>query len=1139
MDQPGVAPTSDLAKPSLPRSFGSYELLEEVARGGMGIVYRARPTDLNRLVAVKVLTAGPFAAPELIKRFRTEADVLAKLDHPNIVPIHEVGECEGQAFFSMKFVAGGSLAQRVANAPSPFSNRDAARLVVKLARAVHYAHQHGILHRDIKPGNVLVDSNGEPHLTDFGLARLVEQDSTLTRTMAMLGTPSYMSPEQARGESKQLTTATDVYGLGAVLYELLAGRPPFVGGTTMETVRHVLDQEPARPSSIQPGADRDLETICLKCLEKEASRRYGSAEALAEDLERWLQHEPILARPVSGAERVVKWMSRNPVVTFFAAITILVIATSVIMLARANVRIRKAQATESTLRGLAEHKAEESRQQLVRLNVRTGNGLMEDGDYFRALLWFTEALRLENGVSDREDVHRRRLGAVLRQAPELAQVWFHGGIVQNVGFNPGGDRVFSTGSTRDVHIWDVAKPTPAVPALQHDHEATETKFSPDGKRILTLDSHGMARLWDAATGAHLKPADPALERSRFSTIDFSPDGRWMALAGARGVQLFDADGGAPGPLLASANGAAICRFAPSGRLLGAAQKREVRLWTEASDQWSQKTLKHPSDVWGIAFSPDQKRVATRTQRQLFVWDSATGEMLRSIDSAGTPFDCEFSRDGRWLVLASWAPNVRLFGTEDLHERSWSVRHRTGVACSRFANDSKWLATCSWDFTARVWKPGTGEAASPLLTHGGYVLALDFSPDSSRLVTAGQDQTVRLWDLRANNGALLEVRHERAVKSVQFSPDGERLFTWSRDRRACLWDAHTGRLLVSTPRHGQEIAAGALGPDGTTMVTACADGVRLWDAQTGEQIGATLGGNKNLDWVSYSPDGRRISSASSAGNVFIWNVADQRLVAEMSSQKGLLHLRFSVDGRRVLTAGTDGTARVWDVASGQPIGQPMKHDGTVADVNFSPDGRRVVTACTDRSQGSRAAQMWDATTGERIGPEMPHQDGVVGASFSPDGKFIATGGEDRMAIVWDAATGRRLTPGMLHPSYAAKVEFSPDGQLLLTLGDTGSGGGFARVWEAATGEPVTPPLLHSGNVTHAAWSPDGKRIALAAEDGTASIWDVSGAAGSVDLLRQHAEILSAHRLEPGHGLLPLTAKEMQARWAAVKTGSLRY
>ena len=274
--------------------LGDYELLEEVGRGGQGVVFRARQKSLNRIVALKVIGLGQWATKAHLKRFRLEAEAAASLDHPCIVPIYEVGERDGQCYFSMKFVEGGQLDEVVKDAP--MSIRQAVELIAKVARTVHYAHEHGILHRDIKPGNILLDEKGEPHLTDFGLARLVESESTITRTLEVLGTPSYMAPEQAAGNNAELTNATDVYGLGAVLYQLLTGHPPFAGGTTYETIKLLLETEPRLPRLWNAKVDRDISTICLKCLEKDPQRRYSSALALAEDLERWLRHEPIQAR---------------------------------------------------------------------------------------------------------------------------------------------------------------------------------------------------------------------------------------------------------------------------------------------------------------------------------------------------------------------------------------------------------------------------------------------------------------------------------------------------------------------------------------------------------------------------------------------------------------------------------------------------------------------------------------------------------------------------------------------------------------------------------------------------------------------------------------------------------------------------
>src|SRR5436305_4760068 len=324
LDEPGA----DAARP-LPRvkqksdraktfgDFGDYELLDVIGRGGQGVVYHARQKSLNRIVALKVIGLGHWATEAHLKRFRLEAEAAAKLEHPGIVPIHEVGERDGSCYFSMKFVEGRQLDEVVKQ--TPMSIRQAAELIAKVARTVHYAHEHGILHRDIKPGNILLDQKGEPHLTDFGLARLVESESTVTRTLEVLGTPSYMAPEQAVGNNAAISSVTDVYGLGAVFYQLLTGQPPFAGGTTYETIKLLLDTEPRQPRLLNPKIDRDLSTICLKCLEKHPERRYSSALALAEDLECWLKHEPIQARRTGLFARGKKWVQRNPSSALLAA----------------------------------------------------------------------------------------------------------------------------------------------------------------------------------------------------------------------------------------------------------------------------------------------------------------------------------------------------------------------------------------------------------------------------------------------------------------------------------------------------------------------------------------------------------------------------------------------------------------------------------------------------------------------------------------------------------------------------------------------------------------------------------------------------------------------------------------------------
>ncbi|CAN5912878.1 hypothetical protein BH23PLA1_BH23PLA1_38080 [soil metagenome] len=479
----GLDPTAGQDGPlGMVRYFGDYELLREIARGGMGVVFEARQVSLGRPVAMKMILSRQFADRADIERFRVEAQAAAHLDHPHIVPIFEVGEHQGLHYYSMRLIRGGNLAGQLPRFVA--DPRAAARLMATVAQAVHYAYQRGVLHRDLKPANILVDEHGEPHLTDFGLAKRSGGDAELTRSGDMLGTPAYMAPEQAAGRRGAVTTASDVYGLGAVLYAALKGRPPFRGETVLEVLEQVRGREPEPQRRLNPRVDRDLDTICLTCLHKDPQRRYRSAEVVAEDLRRWLAHEPIWARQVGHAERLWLWARRRPALAMACGLAVValvgVIALSIGLAVQQSLAAdrlrREQQQTTAALR--------ESRRLSATLALDRGQGLCEQENADRGLLWLARGLE----VAPAEDAEllrtlRTELGAWGRRIHPLRARLNHGGRVEDVAYSPDGNTIL-TGGSGGARLWDAATGRPIGEPLRTPY-VTGVAFSPDGRTFRT------------------------------------------------------------------------------------------------------------------------------------------------------------------------------------------------------------------------------------------------------------------------------------------------------------------------------------------------------------------------------------------------------------------------------------------------------------------------------------------------------------------------------------------------------------------------------------------------------------------------------------------------------------------------------
>ncbi len=897
---------------SVLRYFGDYELLAEIARGGMGVVYRARQVRANRVVALKLLAAGEWASPQFIERFRTEAETAATLDHRNIVQIYEVGEVSGQSFFSMRLIEGGSLADRIASNRGPVSNTAAATLVAKVARAVHYAHQRGVLHRDLKPGNVLLDSREEPILTDFGLAKLVEKESKLTQTLALLGTPAYMSPEQAAGPSRGLTTASDVYGLGAILYELLTGQPPFAGGTTLETVRQVLEKEPRRPSSLNASVDRDLEVVCLKCLDKDPNRRYGSAEAVAEDLERWLRKEPILARPVGTWERAAKWVRRHPQRAALLALTLAAGLAAVILPAIFNVKLREANAR-------AAQRAEENRRELVRFNVARGVELLDQGDLSGSLLWFIEGLRLDQGHAEQERVHRTRMGAVLNQLPRLMQVIVHGTNMSNARFSPDGRQILLYSQDAGLaQVWDVATGQQTIPSLTHRSFLSSAGFNHQGNRVLTASYDGAAQVWDVRTG---QPTTPPLQHpSGVTAAVFTPDDRNIVTSSfENGVTVWNADSGQLMQHLPVAERINDVTCSPDGRWIAAATGRKIILWnsqTGAAETAVDAGLR--VDLQHLAFSEDSRRLLGVSGFGVRVWDPRSGAALTPV----------LSHPNFWIFEAAFSPD----GTQ--------------------------VISCGRDALARIWGSGSGLATVPPLRHEHAVRCAQFSPDGLRIVTASDDQTARVWDARTGE-LLCSLHHSGPLNGAAFSPDGRCVLT-TDPAVTRIWDLASPSLagpMLSLPQpHGLGFSAHAR----QILVANAEADVQAWDILTGKELPLSeVEKGSALPTLAYTirpnriphPDGRR-ELVFGDGAVIQDALTHQVLTPALKHHEDIITAAFSPDGRYVATASRDRTARVWDVATGIAVTPPLRNPSSVYEAIFSPDSRLLGIL-----SGSAAVEVW--------------------------------------------------------------------------------------------------------------------------------------------------------------------------------------
>jgi WD40 repeat protein/serine/threonine protein kinase len=1001
--------------------IGRYKLLEKIGEGGMAVVYMAeQQKPFRRKVALKIIKVG-MDTKSVIARFDAERQALAMMDHPNIAKVLDAGATEtGRPYFVMDLVPGLSINEYCDK--NKLSIKERLRLFILVCSAVQHAHQKGIIHRDVKPSNVIVtqhDGEPVPKVIDFGIAKAMNQRLTektlFTRYAHIIGTPAYMSPEQAELSDLDVDTRTDIYSLGVLLYELLTGTTPFTEDELREAgylqmQKIICEEEPTKPSTklstlgealtdvaklhssspeVMPKLIRgDLDWIVMKSLEKERSRRYTAVSEFAADIGRHLNSEPVQAAAPSVSYKLRKFIKRNRVAV---AASSLVAAALVVVAVVSGMYAFESEKAKQEISGL-----------LAGSYVDRAQTLCEQGEVGRGMLWLADSLKIAPaGSSDLDRAVRTSLAAWYGQLHSLRAVVQYSDQINAVTFRPDGSWILAACKDGTVRLCDGATGQPIGKLLNHGNEVQALAISPEGTRIATAGDSSV-RLWDAVT---LKPIGEPMRCEKWSPVMvFSPDSSQLVTGDIDGaIRLWDASTGKSLGKIFHYEGEGrrdmrAAAFCPQGlRVVLTIDQGIHQMFDTERGEPIGPPVKHP-DTLRVAISPDGTRFATAGYGSIIsVWEAATGELAyQPIVHGGIISALAFSPDGSRIVSGD---NTRM---------------------------------------ALLWDAATGEPIGAPMRQRNTIHSAVFSPDSTRLVTGNKDGVVRIWDLIQGKYVGEPVKHQDRVLAVAYGPHSLRILT-ETNNMIQIRDAATGRPIGKLFSHPAQFYRVVFNPDDSCLVTQRArfGRLRLWDVATGEMIGELS--HRGLHCIAFNPDGSRILTGGSDSVARLWDAATLKCLGEFRQHRSdVSGVAFSSDGSQFLTGSYDGTTQLWDMAILEPIGKPLLHQSEVKSLTFSPDGTKILIGFADGT-----VRLYDAATLMPIGTPLQHLKIVCSVAFIPDSSQLLACSIEKTVRLWDTATLKPIGPPLEHDGWWPWASFSPDGSQILVTDRYGT----AQVWEA--------------------------------------------------------------------------------------------